>query len=498
MTIKGEVTSLISGLQKQNPRLHQAISVLSDTISKLHDELHPQLSPTGDTPDVSFNDQLLPPPYLYITSTGANLKLEWSDGIPSYYFDANNIVRIGVFQYEIRKGDDWTTATFVTRTPGLSATLEPIEAGEHIYLIKSMSHDRVYSSGTTGGFVTVLAPAAPIITPHIIDNNILLYWTNDTSAPPLPSIPNGGPMINMVRFYVDRYIIRRAGVQLAIVKATFATFFEFLAGTYEYSIATVDIAGNEGPEAEVLLTLRLPPDYDLQDTFVSTLNGTRSSLLLRPGPKLLGPWTSETYHAHFIGRGYTTWALKLAAYPPYLAPALTSGASYIETIDYGVALTDIVVTSFYNCIALTDPDLVTVVIKYATSLDNVTYSAYTAGASQFFTTFRYLRVKLEFSGSAVAFCEISDLTINIEVKRENDGGSIAALLTDVGGTEVLFTKSFKDVESITVSVESTTEPFITIFDFVDIPNPVSFFVYVFDTTGNRVSKTVKWKARGIV
>jgi hypothetical protein len=93
---------------------------------------------------------------------------------------------------------------------------------------------------------------------------------------------------------------------------------------------------------------------------------------------------------------------------------------------------------------------------------------------------------------------LTNFTISLNVKREVDSGDVNALSSDSGGTQVNFNKDFKDIDSITCTVDSVTEPFIVIYDFTDIPNPTGFKVYVFDTTGNRVSKLVSWKARGIV
>ena len=93
--------------------------------------------------------------------------------------------------------------------------------------------------------------------------------------------------------------------------------------------------------------------------------------------------------------------------------------------------------------------------------------------------------------------EISNLTIRLDIKRENDGGTVNALATDVSGTPVLFNKAFKDVDSITVSVKETTR-FFVIYNFVDIPNPVQFYVFVYDTAGARASKVVTWASRGVI
>lgn len=98
---------------------------------------------------------------------------------------------------------------------------------------------------------------------------------------------------------------------------------------------------------------------------------------------------------------------------------------------------------------------------------------------------------------AHGIAELSNLTIRLDIKRENDGGAINAVAGDVGGTAVLFNKPFKDIESITVSVKET-QRFFCIYNFVDIPNPVQFYVFVFDAAGARASKVVTWAARGII
>ena len=63
---------------------------------------------------------------------------------------------------------------------------------------------------------------------------------------------------------------------------------------------------------------------------------------------------------------------------------------------------------------------------------------------------------------------------------------------------MLLNKAFKDVDSINVTPTKTIEPLTIIYDFVDIPNPTSFKVLVFNSTGVRVTAEVSWQVRGIV
>lgn len=95
--------------------------------------------------------------------------------------------------------------------------------------------------------------------------------------------------------------------------------------------------------------------------------------------------------------------------------------------------------------------------------------------------------------------EIFNLRVTLDVKREVDsGGPIDILATDVGGTVIEFSKAFKRVESINVTILSTTIKSV-IYDFDHSEeNPTEFKALAFDINGNRVDATISWIARGIV
>lgn len=65
-----------------------------------------------------------------------------------------------------------------------------------------------------------------------------------------------------------------------------------------------------------------------------------------------------------------------------------------------------------------------------------------------------------------------------------------------GGTVVAFGTTFIDVQAISVT-PLTTSAIIAVYDFVDVPNPTSFKVLLFDTSGTRVGGTFSWSARGV-
>jgi hypothetical protein len=160
---------------------------------------------------------------------------------------------------------------------------------------------------------------------------------------------------------------------------------------------------------------------------------------------------------------------------------------------------NVIATIRFNSEKLIQEGTMLVVTMMAVSDDGVTYTPFVHGASQFLPSLRYLKLRIEFTASEdTVLMRVFNLLVNIAVKRENDGGEVIASKDDALGTQVYFTKIFKDVESVTATIKTPQEPFTVVVDFQDVPDPVGFRVFVFDSTGNRVSKTVEWKARGVV
>ena len=81
-------------------------------------------------------------------------------------------------------------------------------------------------------------------------------------------------------------------------------------------------------------------------------------------------------------------------------------------------------------------------------------------------------------------------------KLRNDSGTGTANSSDSGGTVVNFNLAFVDVDSISVT-PATTSAVIAVYDFVDVPNPTSFKVLLYNTSGTRVSGGFSWSARGV-
>ena len=94
-----------------------------------------------------------------------------------------------------------------------------------------------------------------------------------------------------------------------------------------------------------------------------------------------------------------------------------------------------------------------------------------------------------------ALYQMYNLQLRLDIKHTVDGGTVSVNAADVGGTVVFFNKPFRDVDSITVTAKASVEQ-NAIYDFVDIPNPPSFKILLFNTAGARINGIVSWKARG--
>jgi hypothetical protein len=100
-------------------------------------------------------------------------------------------------------------------------------------------------------------------------------------------------------------------------------------------------------------------------------------------------------------------------------------------------------------------------------------------------------------GTRYSLSYVFNLQARLDVKEITDSGEVQANASDPNGTPVTFNKTFRDVRAITVSLKNPTSNYIVTFDFQDVPNPTGFKVYVWNTSGTRVSATVNWIVRGV-
>lgn len=459
------IRSLVQGIQFKDPQLYDVLMAIVGRLQSTDADLS-QIQAQLETAVEEVSSEAIPPVIIFqYVLLQDYIQLTWSSPGES------------IANYEIRKGTDWDTALRILVTNTLSAVLDPTTIGTHTYLIKSIDQNGIYTSTAKSLVVIIPAIGSVSITHDVIDNNVLLYWEEPTSA-----------------FRIVHYIVKRNGTEIGFKDGTFTTIFEQAAGTNEYSIIAVDLAGNLGIESFREVEVNEPPDYVLQGTLDADFTGTATDVVIENLKLYACIDDTETWTTHFTNGSYNTIQDIIdAGYAFWLEPAQTT-AEYIEEFDFGATFTNIIITTDWTTEVLDDAVTITPYIDIST--DGSTWDGYVSGSSLFATSVRYVRIKLSFAGSDTGLIQLYNLTVRLDVKQITDSGSVSALSSDATGTSVTFNKAFKDINSITVSVNSTVYR-IVIYDFTDVPDPTGFKVLVFDSAGNRTSDTVTWVARGV-
>jgi hypothetical protein len=238
-----------------------------------------------------------------------------------------------------------------------------------------------------------------------------------------------------------------------------------------------------------------PPDYVLKLDNFTSFNGNRVNMVESgDGAWLLPVNTTETFEQHFLTRSWATPQAQVdAGFPIFIQPTLTSG-SYEETVDAGALLAASKVTVTIN--GATVAGSVTVVTRISLSANGTTWTDYDNTTSVFGTSFRYVKYRITVTGAnTTALYRLTGINLRIDSKLINDAGTATCNAADSGGTTVNFNIPFVDVVSIEVTPKGTT-PIIPVYDFTDVPNPTSFKILLFSTSGTRVSGDVSWSVKG--
>lgn len=463
--------NLLQNTQFNDTRLYDLLALLIDDVYKAANAINPRPSKVfGRTGALGTTDSVTG---LRATLFGNNLRLNW-DILP------------GAVSYEIRykvgsNGSSvWDSSISIVTTATLQADINPITIpliyGNHTFLVKAVSATGI--SSLTAAVIVISIPTItePIVSATVIDNFVLLKWST--------------PAITWDIVYYNVY---KDGTPIGTINGTFDAIFETTAGTYTYSVEAVDIVGNVGTRANLVVTVKQPPDYSIQDFITSNFSGTKVNAQVISDVLLAPVDLTTNWSTHFSSNAWTNIQDQInAGYPIYIQPVPLT-ASYEEVIDFGAPFNNTIITLTWvqNLLA----GSVTVVSKVATSVDNITYTGFTTGTSVFAATMRYVKFRLELTASDEhGLVQINNLQVRLDVKREVDSGTITAVSTDVGGTHVNFNKTFQSIDSITLTVNSI-EPITAIYDSV---TTTGFDVYALDSRGNRITYPVSWKSRGIV
>jgi len=456
------------------------------------------------------------------------IELSW-DAVPD----------LDIAEYEIRLGDVWETAETLQVINALKWDWETRPTGNEILLIKAIDTTNNESLNAAEATVSIQNPSTvdPLIV-TVIDNNVQLTWAAATTS-----------------FNIDLYEVRRGDIfssatVIGFTDGTFQPVLEVAGGTFTYWVRAIDVQGNVGLETSVTANVDQPPDFILQSNQLLDLSaGTAVNLLSEIGAGvtadttiftadttaftadndstlvLVGPAdTTETWDEHFesiIAAGsfpvpvtaddttVTADSTLFTAdssdpsirqlqtdngFPFFLQPTPTT-ASYEQVTDFGglLQLSRIQLTPDITTIA-GNPD---VVFTIGFSDDDITYTEVT-GLEITGIDFQFVRIKIDItSASQIDLLRINSLRLRLDVKLKTDAGN--GSVTSSGGTSVDFNVDFVDVSSIQVTPIGSAAVSTAVTDFVDVPNPTSFTVRLFNSsTGAELSSgDFSWNARGV-
>jgi predicted phage tail protein len=388
--------------------------------------------------------------------------------------------------YEVRYGSTsstWATATTLGTVNGTTFTTKANWGG-----IRRIYVAAVDLNGTVGAAnyfdAVVLLPSQPTITQQVIDNNVLLQWSDSTQTLP-------------ITVYELRKGATWAGATVIGTKSgKFTSYMETVSGTYSYWLAGIDSAGNYGTPGSVTAQVNQPPDYVLKLNVDSTFSGTKTNLAPLDLGIVASVNTTETWQQHFTSRSWTTPQDQINAGYAYFAMPSTTTAQYIEELNYGAVLAGTKVSSTLTSNVIAGATTVTPSISVK-KLATDAWTVYTGVSSVFATNFQYARIQYDFASAAGDdLLQITALNIRLDSKIRTDSGTGSAVATDSGGTPVLFNVAFVDVDSLSVTAGGTSA-ITAVYSFVDVAYPTSFAVLLFDVTGARVSGAFSWSARGV-
>lgn len=410
---------------------------------------------TGNVGAVAVFDALITPPSQPAITQQVidnNVLLQWHDSTQT----------LPIVYYELRKGSTWAGGTVIGTKQGKFTTVFEAASGTYTYWLAGI--DSAGNYGTPGS-VSALVNQPP-------DYVLKLDLNSDFSGIKVNTTIEDGALIAAVN--------TTETWQSHFTSRSWTTLQDQIDAGYSYYVMPTE---NSGSYLEEI-------DYG------AVLAGTRVSTVLT-GSNVIG---STTVTPTIRARGTTSTAATYSQTTTTIT--VTSNSHGLAVGDYvyleftsGTAADDtyVVATSATNSFTVTS----TVSATTSGSVNWIKWTSFAGLDAAYVTNFRYLRIEYAFSGSGGNdIYKATALNVRLDSKLINDSGTGYANSGDTGGTVVTFNTTFIDVDSITVTPQ-TTSAVIAVYDFTDTPNPTDFKVLLFDTSGTRVSGTFSWSARGV-
>lgn len=434
-------------------------------------------------------DLTLPPPENFAAVTlGRVIFLTWTNPDPA---------RIHSFEVRSQLSDDtqgWDLSDFETRAFTNAAYLAAKKSGDYVFRVKSVDLQERRSVESAEYSLSISGPAMPLINAQVIDNNVILRWNDPATS-----------------FEVDEYELFREDVSIGTTRSQFAPLQEASAGDYKYGVQAIDVAGNASLFGVITARVRQPPDYVLEDDRVLTgvyenasdcpwIEGTNMFIAGMPTVS-----QADLYEAN----GWTTPQDQIDAGYPYGAQPTVDQVCYINPDhDYETEFGGVTVSALFGVEWLgsdTASGIITAAHKGKAAATDSFPANPMKGSSVFISNLRFLRSGVDVDvGDDKSFALVENYQVRLDVKNSVDSGKVTCNADDVNdpiesddGTQVNFNLSFRDVKTIVLTPDGTSERYARV-NFTDVADPTGFKVLLFDSSGTAIDGDVSWIARGIV
>jgi sulfur carrier protein ThiS len=480
------------------------------------------------TPVASINFQ-----FQDTSLTNASITLDWTDVAPQF----------GLSHYIVT----YDSNTVTTRTSKIILPADWI--GNKVFSIKTVDLNGNQSTATNLT-VTKLAPN-PVLNfrAQVIDNNILFYW----DLPAATTLPVQDVLLKRGNDWNTATIIGSKS-------GGFTSLSEVTGGNYTYWVAVRDTDDNYSEPHSLAVKVSEPPDFVFHASYSSTFGGTKSSAINDQGGILIPVNTTESWTNHFSSRSWADPAAQIAAgYPVFIQPSATSGY-YEEMFDYGTILNSSQVTVTYTGDTIASTATVSVDISVSDdNVTYTTYNNVTSLFASAFRYVK-IKFNVSASNTGVYLLNSLDVLLNAKLMNDAGNASavstdangtlvnfnkefldVISITVSPNGTTVLTpVYNFQDaiiggtysVSSNVVTINATGHDLIAgqkvrlnftsgtapngVYSVASVVNanqytvnittsntsgnistyPEGFRVYLFNSTGTRVSGTISWSVKG--
>lgn len=373
-------------------------------------------------------------------------------------------------EYVIKRGPTLGTAVDIGTKSGNFTTVFETVGGDYVYWIAAKD--------TAGNIGVYNSTAATVNQPP--DYVLQFDYTTNYSSGTLTNAAIDSsqalvlPVYNAETFSGHFSVLRVTSISIISGGSGYAVgdYVELDTGTYTYKARLKITSVNSGVVTGASIVY--PGIYSIAPSTTTTaVTGVGTGLTITP---TTATWTTPQNQID-------------AGYPIYIQPQLASG-SYQEVKDYGTLLVGNTVTVTTDIEELISGG--TISYKIESSPDNSTWTLVSDAKVGFATNFRYLRITVSITNGLI---RIKLLNTKIDSKLKTLAGRVQIPANSSSGVTVYLTndgtstgtKTFKDVQSLSVSTEyisGRTLPAgqaIAIYDFTDTPDPLSFKIYLYDS-----------------